>query len=102
MVRMGRGYYPWHYFWRYVCNGGLMDYPSIKNYLCYKVGDHLFVPHYTQPGLYVGHSIKKPCPQPNTFSYYFKSYYKRELLNMGAKEVMEHLWETSARNENEL
>ena len=100
---MGWGYYPWYSFRLYVCDGGMMtnqhDFPDVKNYKCYKLGQQLYVPHYSQPGLYVAPSIRKENIYRNKVEYYARTFYGAELTKMGAIQVMEQLWETKARNE---
>jgi len=71
--------------------------PEIRSYKCYKIGDILFVPHYNNPGIYVGPSTR----QETGFikgKYTAQLFYSHELLMMGAREVTEQLWATSARD----
>jgi hypothetical protein len=59
--------------------------PETRQYRCYKLGDILFVPHYTIPKMYAGPS--KP-----------KYFDEQELKRMNATIVVEQLWSTAARN----
>jgi hypothetical protein len=73
--------------------------PEYKSYRCYKVNQVLYVPHYTNSGIYVGPSTK----QETGFikgKYTARLLYKHELIKMGASEVIEQLWSTSARDKS--
>lgn len=76
-----------------------MEYevPETKNYKCYKVGNIMYVPHYTIPGMYVGPSkrVETGFIRANYTARYF---YEQELKRMNATEVFEQLWATSARD----
>ena len=72
--------------------------PETKSYRCYKVGDILYVPHYNNPGVYVGPSKRIETGFIRA-DYHARYFYKHELLKMGATEIMEQLWVTSARDE---
>ncbi len=74
------------------------DVPEKANYKCYKVGKILYIPHYNNPGVYVGPSkrIETGFIRANYPARYF---YKHELLKMGALEITEQLWCTSARDQ---
>lgn len=72
--------------------------PETKNYKCYKLNDILYVPHYNNPGVYVGPSVR----QETGFikgKYNARYFYRHELIRMGAIEVTEQLWQTPARDE---
>ena len=72
--------------------------PETKSYKCYKMNQILYVPHYNNPGIYVGPSTR----QETGFikgKYTARLFYKHELIKMGATEVIEQLWSTNARNE---
>jgi hypothetical protein len=72
--------------------------PETANYKCYKINKILYVPHYNNPGVYVGPSVRE-----NTGfikgNYVARYFYKHELIKMGATEVIEQLWSTSARDQ---
>jgi hypothetical protein len=61
------------------------------------MGGILHIPHYTKPGVYVAPCIRitNNFGRPDFPARYF---YKHELLAMGAVEVMETLWKTTARD----
>jgi hypothetical protein len=72
--------------------------PETKSYKCYKIGQVLYVPHYNNPGIYIGPSTR----QETGFikgKYTARLFYKNELIKMGATEVIEQLWSTAARDE---
>jgi hypothetical protein len=71
--------------------------PDFSQYKCYKMGGILHIPHYTKPGVYVAPCIRitNNFGRPDFPARYF---YKHELLAMGAVEVMETLWKTTARD----
>jgi hypothetical protein len=71
--------------------------PDFAQYKCYKIRGVLYIPHYVKPGVYVAPSIKTT----NAFGrhdFSARYFYKHELLAMGASEIMETLWKTSARD----
>ena len=71
--------------------------PETKTYKCYKVGEVLFVPHYNNPGIYIGPATR----QETGFikgKYTAQLFYAHELLMMRAREVTEQLWVTSGRD----
>jgi hypothetical protein len=72
--------------------------PETKAYKCYKVGNILYVPHYTNPGVYVGPSIRQETGFVKG-KYVARFFYKNELIKMGASEIIEQLWSTSARDQ---
>ena len=71
--------------------------PDFSQYKCYKMGGILHIPHYTKPNVYVAPCIRitNNFGRPDFPARYF---YKHELLAMGAVEVMETLWKTTARD----
>ncbi len=71
--------------------------PETANYKCYKIGNVLYVPHYNNPGVYVGPSVKEDTGFIKG-KYVARYFYKHELVKMGATEVIEQLWSTSARD----
>ena len=71
--------------------------PESKLYKCYKVHGVLYVPHYTNPGIYVGPSTRVDTGFIKA-KYNARYFYKHELIRMGASEIMEQLWVTSGRD----
>jgi len=71
--------------------------PDFAQYKCYKMGGILHIPHYVKPGVYVAPCIKI-VNQFGRSEYPARYFYKHELLAMGAVEVMETLWKTTARD----
>jgi len=73
--------------------------PETKAYKCYMLGNILYVPHYTKPGVYIG-----PSTRHETIfikgRYTARTFFKQELVKLGATVVIENLWSTSARNES--
>jgi len=74
------------------------EVPEVSNYKCYKLGNILYIPHYHKPFVFVGPSVRtlNYAKRPEFTARYF---YKNELLKLGASEITEMLWSTSARNE---
>ena len=72
--------------------------PETAAYKCYKVGDILYVPHYNNPGVYVGPSVRKDSGYIKA-NYSARYFYKHELIKMGAVEITEQLWTTAARSQ---
>ena len=72
--------------------------PDFAQYKCYKLSGILYVPHYVKPGVFVA-----PCIRiENQFGrsdFPARYFYKHELIAMGASEIMETLWKTSARDD---
>jgi hypothetical protein len=73
------------------------EVPETRQYRCYKLGNTLFVPHYTIPKMYVGPSkrVETGFIKANYPARYF---YEQELKRMNATIVVEQLWSTPARN----
>jgi len=99
---MGRRNTAWYCFRHNDGIGLLMDTefesPDFAQYKCYKLDGILYVPHYVKPNVYVAPSIKTM----NTFGrpiFAARYFYVHELVAMGASEVMETLWKTSARDQ---
>ena len=77
------------------------DVPPRANHTCYKYKHILFLPHYEIPGLFVAPSNRSDTGRTKAY-YERRTYYKHELVKMGAVKVKEQLWTTEARKENEL
>jgi len=72
--------------------------PETKNYKCYKMGNIMYIPHYEIPGLFVGPSKRIETGRIKAI-YERRSFYKEELVRMGASETYEQLWSTNARDQ---
>jgi hypothetical protein len=72
--------------------------PETKNYKCFKLGNIMYIPHYEIPGLFVGPSKRTETGRIKAI-YERRSFYKDELVRMGAAETYEQLWSTSARDQ---
>jgi hypothetical protein len=74
------------------------EVPDMANYKCYKIGNTLYVPHYTVPGLYVGPSVRRETKFIKA-DYVARQFYRSELIKMGASVEMHPLWVTPARDQ---
>ena len=71
--------------------------PETKNYKCYMLSNIMYVHHYTKPGVYVGPSIRHETSFIKG-RYTARTFFKEELVKLGATVVVENLWSTSARD----